>query len=176
MRDFGWKTCLATSLWGSLLSEMAFWSSTSVFTSKVPRKIPIHVLLSPSLSPTCFYSLMSCYNSLQFPLQDNYVFQARLVTEETTFVAFREKLYSATSQGYFGEDLVESTVTEQTAAGYAVSTLNQPDNAASEPRATQWVRTQLAPTEMIAGAQNAVFWERAPGIQHHGRRANQKGE
>ncbi|KAI1896195.1 hypothetical protein AGOR_G00092310 [Albula goreensis] len=135
---------------------MAFWSSTSVFTSKVPRKILFMFTLSISVT-YLFYSLMSCYNSLQFPLQENYVYQARLVTEETTFVAFREKLYSATSQGYFGEDLVERTATEQTGAGYAVSTVDQLDNVASEQRATEWVRTQLAPTEMIAGGQNAVF-------------------
>ena len=49
-----------------------------------------------SLSVTyLFYSLMSCYNSLQFPLQENYVFQGRLVTEEATSVPLREKLYSS---------------------------------------------------------------------------------
>ncbi|KAG2455713.1 HS3S4 sulfotransferase, partial [Polypterus senegalus] len=101
-----------------------------------------------SLSVTyLFYSLMSCYNSLQFPLQENYLYQARLVTEESTFTVLREKLYSATSQSYFGEDALRIT-TEQTLSGYAFTK--------SDGRAAEWVKTQLAPTEMIT-AQNALF-------------------
>ncbi|XP_007238270.2 heparan sulfate glucosamine 3-O-sulfotransferase 4 [Astyanax mexicanus] len=94
---------------------MAFWSSTSVLTSKVPRKILFMFTLSLSVT-YLFYSLMSCYNSqLQFPLQDNnYVYQARLVTEETTFVTLRDKLYSTASRAYFDEELIERTATEQT--------------------------------------------------------------
>ncbi|KAM8844855.1 heparan sulfate glucosamine 3-O-sulfotransferase 4 [Spinachia spinachia] len=108
---------------------MAFWSSTSVFTSKVPRKILFMFTLSLSVT-YLFYSLMSCYNSLQFPLQENYAYQGRLVTEETTLVTLREKLYSA-SQGF----------TEITGAK---------DHAEAEQRTVEWIRTQASPTE--AGA------------------------
>ncbi|XP_077415736.1 heparan sulfate glucosamine 3-O-sulfotransferase 4 [Vanacampus margaritifer] len=74
---------------------MAFWSGT--VASKVPRKILFMFTLSLSVT-YLFYSLMSCYNSLQFPLQDNFAYQARSAgTEETTLV--REQLYS-TSSGF----------------------------------------------------------------------------
>ncbi|MBN3306401.1 HS3S4 sulfotransferase, partial [Amia calva] len=135
---------------------MALWSSTSVFTSKVPRKILFMFTLSLSVT-YLFYSLVSCYNSLQFPLQENYLYQGRLVTEETTFVALREKLYSATSQGYFGEDVVDRTATEQTFAGYAASPVDQAGHVELEQRATEWTRTQLAPTEMITGGQHVIL-------------------
>ncbi|XP_019721980.1 heparan sulfate glucosamine 3-O-sulfotransferase 4 [Hippocampus comes] len=74
---------------------MAFWSGT--VASKVPRKILFMFTLSLSVT-YLFYSLMSCYNSLQFPLQDNFAYQARSAgTEETTLV--RDQLYS-TSAGF----------------------------------------------------------------------------
>lgn len=74
---------------------MAFWSGT--VASKVPRKILFMFTLSLSVT-YLFYSLMSCYNSLQFPLQDNFAYQARSAgTEETTLV--RDQLYS-TSVGF----------------------------------------------------------------------------
>ncbi|KAJ8386204.1 hypothetical protein AAFF_G00176280 [Aldrovandia affinis] len=133
---------------------MAFWSSTSVFTSKVPRKILFMFTLSLSIT-YLFYSLMSCYNSLQFPLQENYVYQGRLVTVETTFLTIREKLYSTPSQGYFGEELAEKTPTEQTVAGYAVSAVNREDNVETE-QTVEWIRTQTHPTKTMAGAQNTV--------------------
>ncbi|KAM9844158.1 heparan sulfate glucosamine 3-O-sulfotransferase 4 [Aulostomus maculatus] len=114
---------------------MAFWSSTSGFTSKVPRKILFMFTLSLSVT-YLFYSLMSCYNSLQFPLQDNYVFQGRLVTDETTFVTLREKLYSA-SQGF--------TEVERTTA---ISTVK--DHAEAEQRTVEWIRTQASPTKSAA--------------------------
>ncbi|XP_051244044.1 heparan sulfate glucosamine 3-O-sulfotransferase 4 [Dicentrarchus labrax] len=117
---------------------MAFWSSTSVFTSKVPRKILFMFTLSLSVT-YLFYSLMSCYNSLQFPLQENYVYQGRLVTEETTFVTLREKLYSA-SPG-----LTEFTEAERTTA---VSTVK--DHAEAEQRTVEWIRTQASPTKSAA--------------------------
>ncbi|XP_034075361.1 heparan sulfate glucosamine 3-O-sulfotransferase 4 [Gymnodraco acuticeps] len=117
---------------------MAFWSSTSVFTSKVPRKILFMFTLSLSVT-YLFYSLMSCYNSLQFPLQENYAYQGRLVTEETTFVTLREKLYS-TSQG-----LSEFTETERTTA---VSTTR--DHAEAEQRTVEWIRSQASPTKSAA--------------------------
>ncbi|KAM9345655.1 heparan sulfate glucosamine 3-O-sulfotransferase 4 [Symphorus nematophorus] len=117
---------------------MAFWSSTSVFTSKVPRKILFMFTLSLSVT-YLFYSLMSCYNSLQFPLQENYVYQGRLVTEETTFVTLREKLYSA-SQGF-----TEFTEAERSTA---VSTVK--DHAEAEQRTVEWIRTQAAPTKSAA--------------------------
>ncbi|KAF7225680.1 heparan sulfate glucosamine 3-O-sulfotransferase 4 [Nothobranchius furzeri] len=112
---------------------MAFWSSTSVFTSKVPRKILFMFTLSLSVT-YLFYSLMSCYNSLRFPLQENYVYQGRLVTEETTFVTLREKLYSA-SQGF----------TERTSL---FPTVNSHDEA--EQRTVEWIRTQVSPTKPAA--------------------------
>uniref|UniRef100_A0A1A8LDN6 Sulfotransferase n=2 Tax=Nothobranchius TaxID=28779 RepID=A0A1A8LDN6_9TELE len=112
---------------------MAFWSSTSVFTSKVPRKILFMFTLSLSVT-YLFYSLMSCYKSLQFPLQENYVYQGRLVTEETTFVTLREKLYSA-SQGF-----TERTSSFPTVKGH--------DEA--EQRTVEWIRTQVSPTKPAA--------------------------
>ncbi|XP_031717819.1 heparan sulfate glucosamine 3-O-sulfotransferase 4 [Anarrhichthys ocellatus] len=117
---------------------MAFWSSTSVFTSKVPRKILFMFTLSLSVT-YLFYSLMSCYNSLQFPLQENYAYQGRLVTEETTFVTLREKLYSA-SQG-----ITEFTEAERPTA---VSTVK--DHAETEQRTVEWIRTQASPTKSAA--------------------------
>ncbi|XP_062294013.1 heparan sulfate glucosamine 3-O-sulfotransferase 4 [Scomber scombrus] len=117
---------------------MAFWSSTSVFTSKVPRKILFMFTLSLSVT-YLFYSLMSCYNSLQFPLQENYAYQGGLVTEETTFVTLREKLYSA-SQG-----LTEFTEAERTTA---ISTVK--DHAEAEQRTVEWIRTQASPTKSAA--------------------------
>ncbi|XP_068613806.1 heparan sulfate glucosamine 3-O-sulfotransferase 4-like [Brachionichthys hirsutus] len=117
---------------------MAFWSSTSVFTSKVPRKILFMFTLSLSVT-YLFYSLMSCYNSLQFPLQETYVYQGRLVTEETTFVTLREKLYSA-SQGS-----TEFTETERTAA---VSTVK--DHEEAEQRTMEWIQTRASPTRSAA--------------------------
>ncbi|XP_028456232.1 heparan sulfate glucosamine 3-O-sulfotransferase 4 [Perca flavescens] len=123
---------------------MAFWSSTSIFTSKVPRKILFMFTLSLSVT-YLFYSLMSCYNSLQFPLQENYAYQGRLVTDETTFVTLREKLYSA-SQG-----LTEFTETERTTA---VSTVK--DHAEAEQRTVEWIRTQASPTKSAAAYHNTA--------------------
>ncbi|KAG7254830.1 hypothetical protein CRUP_021493 [Coryphaenoides rupestris] len=75
---------------------MALWHSggTSVFTSKVPRKILFMCTLSLSVT-YLFYSLLSCYTSLQFPLQDSYAYPGRLGTEDATFGTLRDKLYSA---------------------------------------------------------------------------------
>ncbi|KAM9745669.1 heparan sulfate glucosamine 3-O-sulfotransferase 4 [Menidia menidia] len=117
---------------------MAFWSSTSVFTSKVPRKILFMFTLSLSVT-YLFYSLMSCYNSLQFPLQENYVYQGRLVTEETTFATLREKLYSA-SQGF-----TEFTDAERTTPVPTVK-----EHAEAEQRTVEWIRTQASPTKSAA--------------------------
>ncbi|XP_023138305.1 heparan sulfate glucosamine 3-O-sulfotransferase 4 [Amphiprion ocellaris] len=127
---------------------MAFWSSTSVFTSKVPRKILFMFTLSLSVT-YLFYSLMSCYNSLQFPLQENYVYQGRLVTEETTFVTLREKLYSA-SQGF-----TEFTEAERTTS---VSILQE--HAEAEQRTVEWIRTQASPTKSAAAAYRTTALER----------------
>lgn len=140
----GVETCLATSLKGSLLSEMAFWSSTSVFTSKVPRKILFMFTLSLSVT-YLFYSLMSCYNSFQF--QENYVYQGRLVTEETTFVTLREKLYSSSSQGYLDEEFVERTATEQSVAVSSVR-----NSAGIDERTPEWARAQAATTSSLSRA------------------------
>ncbi|CAN9505538.1 unnamed protein product [Ophioblennius macclurei] len=123
---------------------MAFWSSTSVFTSKVPRKILFMFTLSLSVT-YLFYSLMSCYNSLQFPLQENYVYQGRLVTEETTFVTLREKLYSA-SQGF--TELAEAEGTT------AVTVLRE--HAEAEQRTVEWIRTQASPTRSSSSSSAAA--------------------
>ncbi|XP_051569775.1 heparan sulfate glucosamine 3-O-sulfotransferase 4-like [Myxocyprinus asiaticus] len=128
---------------------MAFWSSTSFFTSKVPRKILFMFTLSLSVT-YLFYSLMSCYNSFQF--QENYVYQARLVTEETTFVTLREKLYPTSSQGYFDEEIIESSATEQT---IAVSSLR--NNAGLEESTAAWARVPAAPTSSVSGYQHPEF-------------------
>ncbi|XP_038845130.1 heparan sulfate glucosamine 3-O-sulfotransferase 4-like [Salvelinus namaycush] len=130
---------------------MAFWSSTSVFTSKVPRKMLFMFTLSLSVT-YLFYSLMSCYNSLQFPLQENYVYQGRLVTEETTFVTLREKLYSTSPQGYLDEELIEVTAAEKTVA---ISTVK--DNVETEQRTLDWVRNQAAPTKTAAVYQSPAL-------------------
>ncbi|XP_024246023.1 heparan sulfate glucosamine 3-O-sulfotransferase 4-like [Oncorhynchus tshawytscha] len=130
---------------------MAFWSSTSVFTSKVPRKILFMFTLSLSVT-YLFYSLMSCYNSLQFPLQENYVYQGRLVTEETTFVTLREKLYSTSPQGYLDEELIEVSAAEKTVA---ISTVK--DNVETEQRTLDWVRNQAAPTKTAAVYQSPAL-------------------
>lgn len=123
---------------------MAFWSSTSVFTSKVPRKILFMFTLSLSVT-YLFYSLMSCYNSFQF--QENYVYQGRLVTEETTLVTLREKLYSTSSQVYLDEEFVERTATEQTIAVSSVRNSVEIDE-----RTAGWVRAQAATTRSAAAA------------------------
>ncbi|GAA6218069.1 heparan sulfate glucosamine 3-O-sulfotransferase 4-like [Lates japonicus] len=133
---------------------MAFWSSTSVFTSKVPRKILFMFTLSLSVT-YLFYSLMSCYNSLQFPLQENYVYQGRLVTEETTFVTLREKLYSA-SQGF-----TEFTEAERTTAFSTVK-----DHAEAEQRTVEWIRTQASPTKSATAAAAAAYHTTALEREH----------
>lgn len=119
---------------------MAFWSSTSAFTSKVPRKILFMFTLSLSVT-YLFYSLMSCYNSLQFPLQENYVFQGRLVTEEATLGTLREKLYSS-SQGF-----THFTETERTTPVFTAK-----EHAGAEDRTAGWIRTQAPPTKAAAAA------------------------
>ncbi|KAL7829800.1 hypothetical protein AOLI_G00306850 [Acnodon oligacanthus] len=132
---------------------MAFWSSTSLLTSKVPRKILFMFTLSLSVT-YLFYSLMSCYNSqLQFPLQENYVYQARLVTEETTFVTLREKLYSTASRAYFDEELIERTVTEQT----LVFSTDKRDAARAEERSAGWDRAQAATTTTSSSSSSSSF-------------------
>ncbi|TWW70161.1 Heparan sulfate glucosamine 3-O-sulfotransferase 4 [Takifugu flavidus] len=144
----GVETCLATSVRGSLLSEMAFWSSTSAFTSKVPRKILFMFTLSLSVT-YLFYSLMSCYNSLRFPLQENYVFQGRLVTEEATLVTLREKLYSS-SQG-----IAHFTEAERTTPVFPLK-----EHAEAEERTADWIRTQAPPTKAAAEPSGAPERER----------------
>lgn len=95
-----------------------------------------------SLSVTyLFYSLMSCYNSLRFPLQENYVFQGRLVTEEATLVTLREKLYSS-SQGS-----VHFTEAERTTPGFTLK-----EHAGAEERTAGWIRTQAPPTKAAGAA------------------------
>ncbi|XP_003964824.2 heparan sulfate glucosamine 3-O-sulfotransferase 4 [Takifugu rubripes] len=127
---------------------MAFWSSTSAFTSKVPRKILFMFTLSLSVT-YLFYSLMSCYNSLRFPLQENYVFQGRLVTEEATLVTLREKLYSS-SQG-----IAHFTEAERTTPVFPLKA-----HAEAEERTADWIRTQAPPTKAAAEPSGAPERER----------------
>lgn len=103
----GKETCLATSLRGSLLSEMAFLPGTALLASKVPRKILFMFTLSLSVT-YLFYSLMSCYDSLRFPVLENYAYQA---PEVTTLATLREKLYSTPSRAHLEHELVATTVT-----------------------------------------------------------------
>ncbi|XP_066531288.1 heparan sulfate glucosamine 3-O-sulfotransferase 4 [Hoplias malabaricus] len=118
---------------------MAFWSSTWVLTSKVPRKILFMFTLSLSVT-YLFYSLMSCYSS---QLRENYVYQARLLTEETTFVTLRDKLYATASRAYFDEELVERrTATQQT----FVFSAEQRDAVGLEERTTGWERAPITTT------------------------------
>uniref|UniRef100_A0A8C1Y3V5 Sulfotransferase n=1 Tax=Cyprinus carpio TaxID=7962 RepID=A0A8C1Y3V5_CYPCA len=130
---------------------MAFWSSTSVFTSKVPRKILFMFTLSLSVT-YLFYSLMSCYNSFQF--QENYVYQGRLVTDETTFVTLREKLYSTSSQAYLDEEFIERTATEQT---IAVSSVR--NRVGIDERTAGWARAQAATTSSMMSRAAAAAGE-----------------
>lgn len=103
-----------------------------------------------SLSVTyLFYSLMSCYNSFQF--QENYVYQGRLVTDETTFVTLREKLYATSSQVYLDEELIERTATEQTIA--VSSAIN---SVGFDERTAGWVRPQAATASSVPGAAAAA--------------------
>ncbi|AWP19158.1 Sulfotransferase [Scophthalmus maximus] len=105
---------------------MAFWSSTSVFTSKVPRKILFMFTLSLSVT-YLFYSLMSCYNSLQFPLQENYAYQGRLGFAEFT--------------GAGGTTTAASAARERGEAGRGT---------------VEWTRTQASPTRAAAAAAAAA--------------------
>ncbi|KAK5623198.1 Heparan sulfate glucosamine 3-O-sulfotransferase 4 [Crenichthys baileyi] len=93
---------------------------------------------------------MSCYNSLQFPLQENYVFQGRLVTEDATFVTLREKVYSA-SPGF--------TELTQAVRPTSAPTVRERDEA--EQRTVEWIRTQTSPTKSAA-----TFHPTAPERDH----------
>lgn len=86
---------------------MAFLPGTALLASKVPRKILFMFTLSLSVT-YLFYSLMSCYDSLRFPVLENYAYQA---PEVTTLATLREKLYSTTSRAHLDSDLVATTVT-----------------------------------------------------------------
>ncbi|KAK2916624.1 hypothetical protein Q8A67_000998 [Cirrhinus molitorella] len=79
--------------------------------------------------------------------QENYVYQGRLVTEETTFVTLREKLYSTSSPVYLDEEFIERTATEQT---IAVSTVR--NSVGIDERTAGWVRAQAATTRAAAAA------------------------
>ncbi|CAL8315245.1 unnamed protein product [Arctogadus glacialis] len=109
---------------------MAFWSSTSVFTSKVPRKILFMFTLSLSVT-YLFYSLMSCYNSLQFPLQENYGYPGRL-----------------------GHTAEEGLADEGRPAPGKTTTIPDPENVETEQRTEEWIRTDLSssPTRSSAFA------------------------
>ncbi|GAA6082520.1 heparan sulfate glucosamine 3-O-sulfotransferase 4 [Tachysurus ichikawai] len=86
---------------------MAFLPGTALLASKVPRKILFMFTLSLSVT-YLFYSLMSCYDSLRFPVLENYAYQA---PEVTTLATLREKLYSSTSRAHLDQELAATTVT-----------------------------------------------------------------
>lgn len=132
---------------------MAFWSSATVCTSKVPRKILFMFTLSLSVT-YLFYSLVNCYTSLQFPAQENYVFQGRPVTDETTFMTLRGKLYSTSLQAEF----VERTSNEPSAFS------TNPDNVKTVGVTAEWVRTETAPTNTIAMVHTAVMDQQHQGF------------
>ncbi|XP_076120888.1 heparan sulfate glucosamine 3-O-sulfotransferase 4 [Alosa pseudoharengus] len=132
---------------------MAFWSSTTVFTSKVPRKIIFMFTLSLSVT-YLFYSLVNCYTSLQFPAQENYVYQGRPVTDETTFMTLRGKLYSTSLQG----ELIERTSSEPTIFS------TNPNDVKIEGRTAEWVRTDTAPTNTIAMVHTAIMDQQHQGF------------
>lgn len=86
---------------------MAFLPGTALLASKVPRKILFMFTLSLSVT-YLFYSLMSCYDSLRFPVLENYAYQA---PEVTTLATLREKLYSTPSRAHLEHGLAATTVT-----------------------------------------------------------------
>ncbi|KAK3511566.1 hypothetical protein QTP70_010708 [Hemibagrus guttatus] len=86
---------------------MAFLPGTALLASKVPRKILFMFTLSLSVT-YLFYSLMSCYDSLRFPVLENYAYQA---PEVTTLATLREKLYSTPSRAHLDQELAATTVT-----------------------------------------------------------------
>ncbi|XP_061837982.2 heparan sulfate glucosamine 3-O-sulfotransferase 4 [Nerophis lumbriciformis] len=118
---------------------MAFWSGT--FTSKVPRKILFMFTLSLSVT-YLFYSLMSCYNSLQFPLQDNFAYQARLATEETTLV--RDQLYSTSAEAEFTHRSTVVSIVHRDEA--LVEDEEEEDRHARPPSATEATRQRAVST------------------------------
>lgn len=74
------------------------------------------------------------------------------MTEETTFVTLREKLYSTSPQGYLDEELIEVTAAEK---AVAISTVK--DNVETEQRTLDWVRNQAAPTKTAAVYQSPAL-------------------
>ncbi|TSS23699.1 Heparan sulfate glucosamine 3-O-sulfotransferase 4 [Bagarius yarrelli] len=85
---------------------MAFLPGTALLASKVPRKILFMFTLSLSVT-YLFYSLMSCYDSLRFPVLENYSDQ---VPEVTTLTTLREKLYSPSSRAHLEQELAATSV------------------------------------------------------------------
>uniref|UniRef100_H3DMM0 Sulfotransferase n=1 Tax=Tetraodon nigroviridis TaxID=99883 RepID=H3DMM0_TETNG len=86
---------------------MAFWSGASALGSKVSRRLLFMFTLSLSVT-YLFYSLMSCYNSLQ----ENYVFQGRLVTEEATLGSSHFSQSERTTPGFRAEERTRAPPTE----------------------------------------------------------------
>ncbi|TNN79585.1 Heparan sulfate glucosamine 3-O-sulfotransferase 4 [Liparis tanakae] len=109
-----------------------------------------------SLSVTyLFYSLMSCYNSLQFPLQENYAYQGRLATEETTLVTLREKLYSASTGGAEGPGAASFSSSPPSPPLFSSSSAVK-DHAEAEQRTVEWIRAPTAsPTRAAAAARHS---------------------
>lgn len=131
---------------------MAFWSSTTVFTSKVPRKILFMFTLSLSVT-YLFYSLVSCYTSLQFRAQETYVYQGRPVTEETTLMTLRGKLYSTLPQ-----------FTERTSSEKPTVFTTNADNVKIEETTAEWVRANTAATNTIAMVHTAIVDQQHQGF------------
>ncbi|KAL1278508.1 hypothetical protein QQF64_025181, partial [Cirrhinus molitorella] len=148
---------------GGSISAFALSSQLAAAASSPPPQPSVYIQAGCSFGRTPDRSrshlqvqsdqfLMSCYNSFQF--QENYVYQGRLVTEETTFVTLREKLYSTSSPVYLDEEFIERTATEQT---IAVSTVR--NSVGIDERTAGWVRAQAATTRAAAAA--------AAGDQEH---------
>ncbi|XP_029108137.1 heparan sulfate glucosamine 3-O-sulfotransferase 4-like isoform X2 [Scleropages formosus] len=134
---------------------MAYWSSTSFFTSKVPRKILFISALSLAL--TClFYWLMSCYKTLQFPSQESDVYQARELSDRTAFATLREKLSFATSEDHHGPESEQKNARDPTGTENKVSSMSLAV-AEMEERTTTWVNVMTASPTSVTETQGRML-------------------
>ncbi|KAI5622695.1 heparan sulfate glucosamine 3-O-sulfotransferase 2 [Silurus asotus] len=122
---------------------MAFLPGTALLASKVPRKILFMFTLSLSVT-YLFYSLMSCYDSLRFPVLENYAYQA---PEVTTLATLREKLYSGPPRAHLVYELEATTA----AADLFTETHGVEEITAGWERARAEAETESAVSKSAAG-------------------------
>ncbi|KAI5091603.1 heparan sulfate glucosamine 3-O-sulfotransferase 2 [Silurus meridionalis] len=122
---------------------MAFLPGTALLASKVPRKILFMFTLSLSVT-YLFYSLMSCYDSLRFPVLENYAYQA---PEVTTLATLREKLYSGPPRAHLVHELEATTA----AADLFTETHGVEEITAGWERARAEAETESAVSKSAAG-------------------------